>query len=357
MLTFSILPRKLVFRFAAGTSRGVYTERKTWFVVARDSQTNSTGIGECAPLPQLSCDDLSDYTSLLCSFAQRLSDGNLSLVPELRNYPSMLMGFETALAHLSKGSFALSQTPFASNDKGITINGLVWMGSYELMAERLEEKISQGFRCIKIKIGAIDFDKEMALLERIRRDFGSDRVELRVDANGAFAPSDALRRLDTLARFDLHSIEQPIRAGQWEEMSRLCRLTPVPIALDEELIGVNDPARKRELLDIIRPHYIILKPTLHGGFRGTDEWIDLAEERNVGWWATSALESNIGLNAIAHWAAEKNVAMPQGLGTGQLFESNAPLPLKVVGDQLHFDPLAQPQIDTILRWIEQPPKQ
>ena len=245
--------------------------------------------------------------------------------PRLRTsspYPSILFGLETALLHLQAGSVRFFPTPFAAGEEGIPINGLIWMGNFEEMSRRLEEKMRLGFRCIKLKIGAIDFDREVELLARVRQRFSPQEVELRVDANGAFAPADACRKLEILSRFHLHSIEQPIRAGQWKEMAALCADAPFPIALDEELIGVNDPARKAELLDTIRPQYIILKPSLHGGLHGAKEWTDLATARGIGSWVTSALETNVGLNAIAQW------------GTGLLFTDNVDYPLHIEGDCL-----------------------
>ncbi|MCF0209343.1 MAG: AMP-binding protein, partial [Bacteroidaceae bacterium] len=218
----------------------------------------------------------------------------------------------------------------------------VWMGTYEEMLARMEEKMRLGFRCIKLKIGAIDFNNELALIRRIRERFSKEEIELRVDANGAFSPEDALNKLEQLAKYDIHSIEQPIKQHQWEAMAELCRQSPLPIALDEELIGVNDTAQKQALLDTIRPAYIILKPSLHGGMCGTEEWIRLANERNIGSWITSALESNIGLNAIAHLTAHiygSKISLPQGLGTGALFTDNIPMQLEIRGDELWHSPL------------------
>ena len=249
----------------------------------------------------------------------------------------MLFGLETAFYHLHAGSLAFWDTPFSRGEEGITINGLIWMGSFDEMYARIREKMSAGFRCIKLKIGAIDFDKELQLIEFIRSHFDKDEIELRVDANGAFKPSDAMSRLEALSKFDLHSIEQPIRQGQWEEMAKLCATTPLPIALDEELIGVNTESEKIRLLETIRPQYIILKPSLHGGIAGSKEWIRLANERNIGYWITSALESNIGLNAIAQWTATQEHILPQGLGTGQLFTDNIESPLCIKGERLWFD--------------------
>ena len=248
----------------------------------------------------------------------------------------MLFGLETALRHWQTGRFALWDTPFSRGEEGICINGLIWMGDYESMYRQIETKMAAGYRCIKLKIGAIDFEQELDLLKFIRRHFSVHDVELRVDANGAFTPADAPRKLEELAKLDLHSIEQPIRAGQPEAMAALTATSPLPIAFDEELIGVNTDEGKAELLDCLHPQYIVLKPSLHGGMAGCRKWIDLAEERGIGWWVTSALESNIGLNAIAQWCATLHPAMPQGLGTGLLFTDNIPMPLEIRKDCLWY---------------------
>ena len=300
------------------------------------------GVGECAPLPRLSCDDVPDYDAVLRRHCDDVCARGSIDVEALRDWPSMLFGLETAWRQLhAGGSTALSATPFARGQEGIPINGLVWMGDFDTMAARLEQKLAQGFSCVKIKIGAIDFADEIALIARLRDRYGSDRIELRVDANGAFSPVEALDRLRQLALYDIHSIEQPIMAGQWQEMARLCASSPLSIALDEELIGVNTLERKRELLDTIASRYIILKPSLHGGMAGCREWIDLARERGIGSWITSALESNVGLNAIAHLAAEvygPAITMPQGLGTGQLFTDNIDMPITIRGEKLWYLP-------------------
>jgi len=296
-------------------------------------------VGECAPLPALSCDDIEDYGCVLRKFCDSFVQTGVIDYEGMKDYPSMLFGIETALAHFNAGSEMLFDTSFGRGEKGIPINGLVWMGTFEEMSARIEEKIKQGFRCIKLKIGSIDFDKEIELIRQIRGRFGRDVIELRVDANGAFAFEDASDRLEMLARYDIHSIEQPIKAGQWERMADLCRRSPLPVALDEELIGVNDTLRKQALLDTIRPAYIILKPSLHGGMRGTREWVALARERGIGSWVTSALESNIGLNAIAHLTADiygDGMIMPQGLGTGLLFTDNIKMPIEIRKDMLWF---------------------
>lgn len=349
MYQIEILPRTLHFKQPAGTSRGIYTTRQVWYLKVTEPQSGRTGIGECAPLPALSCDDLPDYEAILASHCQEVAQTGQINLDKLRPYPSMLFGLETALRHLKSGSVRLWDTPFSQGKVGIPINGLIWMGNFEEMYHRIEEKMKAGFRCIKVKIGAIDFQKELELLGHIRNHFSPEQIELRVDANGAFAPEEALTRLEALHQFHLHSIEQPIRAGQWQEMKRLCSETPFPIALDEELIGVNDTKQKIELLETIRPQYIILKPSLHGGLAGSAEWIRLAEERNIGYWITSALESNIGLNAIAQWCATLNPVLPQGLGTGLLFTDNIDYPFAIEGDCLRFHPeQPEPDFETFL---------
>ena len=334
-MTFSIQEKLLHFKQPAGTSRGVYTTRKIWLLTVEHG--GRTAIGECAPLPQLSCDDIPDYEAVLRRFCDIIEATGSIPYDEMRNYPSMLFGVETALAQLSRTDGLLYDTPFSHGEEGIPINGLVWMGTHDEMLSRLQEKLALGFRCVKLKIGAIDFAKELDLIQHIRKHFSREEVELRVDANGGFTPDVALERLQELARYDIHSIEQPIMAHQWSEMAQLCQLSPLPIALDEELIGVNSTDEKIRLLDTIKPQYIILKPSLHGGVAGTREWIALANERGIGSWITSALESNIGLNAIAQLAANiygSKITMPQGLGTGMLFTDNIPMPLEIRNDCL-----------------------
>lgn len=333
-----VIPKLLHFRQPAGTSRGTYTTRRSWYVfLTSEEEPGRQGIGECAPLPSLSCDDLPEYEAILQEACHNFQlTGQLDR-EVLRPYPSILFGLETALRHYETGSFALWDTPFSRGEAGIPINGLIWMGDYRKMLEQIEAKMKVGFRCIKLKIGAINFDEELALLRHIRAHFSAREIELRVDANGAFSPSDALDKLSRLAELDLHSIEQPIRAGQWEEMARLTAVTPLPIALDEELIGHHTPAEKAKLLSAIHPQYIILKPSLHGGFAGGEEWIAEARRQGMGWWITSALESNIGLNAIAQWCATFDNPLPQGLGTGSLFTDNVKMPLEIRGDCLWYN--------------------
>ena len=333
-MKIDIEERVLHFKQPAGTSRGVYTERKIWLIHLSDKE--KTGIGECAPLPKLSCDDIPEYNEVLRRFCNEVECTGEIPYDDLRDYPSMLFGLETALINLNKGE-RLYNTAFSRGETGIPINGLIWMGTFEEMNSRIEKKLEQGFRCVKLKIGAIDFDAELSLLRKIRERFGPRDVELRVDANGAFSFDDALYKLELLSQYALHSIEQPIRAGQWANMAELCREAPLQIALDEELIGVNDPEQKRQMLNIIRPAYIVLKPSLHGGIMGCREWIATSRDMGIGSWITSALESNIGLNAIAQLCSDiygDNITLPQGLGTGQLFTDNIDMNLEIRGDRL-----------------------
>ncbi len=343
MYHIEISERTLHFKQPAGTSRGVYTTRHSYYLtLTSDEKPGVKGVGECATLPDLSCDAKPEYELTLRQICQMVEQMGKIPYDMLRPYPSILFGLETAFAQLeADGSTCLFDTPFGRGEEGITINGLVWMGTYDEMYERLEEKLKAGFHCVKLKIGAIDFFKELDLIKHIRQAFGKEQIELRVDANGGFTPENAMSRLEALAQYDIHSIEQPIRQHQWPKMAELCRNTPLPIALDEELIGVNVRSMKEALLDTIRPQYIILKPSLHGGMYGSTEWIEMARERGIGSWITSALESNVGLNAIAHFAAKTygpHITLPQGLGTGQLFTDNIPVPLTIQGDQLRYEP-------------------
>ena len=341
MRKITITSKLLHFLQPAGTSRGVYNTRLSFYLkFTSDEQPDVVGVGECATLPDLSCDAMppNEYERKLRTFCDEYERTGVIDYEAMRAYPSMLFGLETAVAQFNaKGSLNFFDTPFGRGEEGIPINGLVWMGTFEEMFERLEAKLKAGFRCVKLKIGAIDFDRELQLIRHIRSTFSRKDVELRVDANGGFTPEEALSRMEALVQYDIHSIEQPIKQHQWTEMARLCAATPLPIGLDEELIGVNERQKKIELLDTIRPQYIVLKPSLHGGMAGTEEWIQLARERNIGSWITSALESNVGLNAIAQLTASiygTNICHAQGLGTGQLFADNIEMPLKVVGDKL-----------------------
>lgn len=333
-MTYEIEERLLHFKQPAGTSRGVYTTRQIWLVHL--SEGDRKGVGECAPLPDLSCDAGINYAAVLKKACDNLCLSGVIDYEALRPYPSILFGLETAMLNLQHGDM-LFDTAFSRGEVGIPINGLVWMGNYDEMLRRLEEKLEKGFHCVKLKIGAIDFELELDLVKRIRDRFSFHEVELRLDANGAFPFEEALYKLELLSQYAIHSIEQPIRAGQWALMAELCRESPLPIALDEELIGVNDEEMKSHMLNVIKPRYIILKPSLHGGMAGCREWIAAAKEKCIGTWITSALESNIGLNAIAQFASEvygDTITMPQGLGTGQLFTDNIPMPLEIRGDKL-----------------------
>lgn len=341
MKHIEISERTLHFKQPAGTSRGVYTTRQSYYLtITDDDRPGIKGVGECATLPDLSCDAVPEYFKILSDICRMVEQTGNIPYEMLRPYPSILFGLETAFAQLdANGSTRLYDTPFGRGEEGITINGLVWMGTFEEMYSRLEAKLKAGFHCVKLKIGAIDFNKELDLIKHIREAFDKNTIELRVDANGGFTPENAMARLEALALYDIHSIEQPIKQHQWGEMARLCKETPLPIALDEELIGVNVRSMKEYLLDTIRPQYIILKPSLHGGMYGCNEWIQMAKERGIGSWITSALESNVGLNAIAHYCAQiygPAVSMPQGLGTGQLFTDNIDMPLVIDGDKIWY---------------------
>ncbi|WP_243349022.1 o-succinylbenzoate synthase [Parabacteroides sp. FAFU027] len=337
MLKTQFIPYQLIFKKPSGTSRGVLTTKETWFVKIWNEETPELfGLGECALFRGLGCDDQPDYETVLQSLSPDLPPLE-ELQTRLKDFPSILFGIETALWDLQNGgNRIIHPSAFSEGEDYIRINGLIWMGTKEEMRAQIIEKLEKGFSCIKLKIGAIDFEAEMDLLQSIRKEFSADRIELRVDANGAFSPEDALHKLERLSKLNLHSIEQPIKAEQWEAMAHLCEQTPLPIALDEELIGINNPERKALLLDTIKPQYIILKPSLHGAFIGSSEWIDLANERGINWWITSALESNVGLNAIAQWCYTLQNPMPQGLGTGLLYTNNFPSPLTLEGEQLFY---------------------
>ncbi|MFV8336679.1 o-succinylbenzoate synthase [Flavobacterium sp. RSP29] len=325
----------LNFKRPSGTSRGVMTEKETWFIVLE--QDGKKGIGECGILRGLSIDDRPDYEEKLQWTCDNIHLGKDQLWEALIAFPSIQFGVEMAFQSLvSETPFLLFPSDFTNGTKSILINGLVWMGEESFMKQQIEEKLAQGFRCIKLKIGAIDFDKELQLLRFIREHFTPEQVEIRVDANGAFDQDLALIKLTQLSEFKLHSIEQPIQKSHTDRMAELCEITPFPIALDEELIGVFTLIEKEQLLEKIKPQYIILKPSFIGGFRGTQEWISLAEKHKIGWWITSALESNIGLNAIAQWIFLQHNLMPQGLGTGALYTNNFDCPLEVSEGQLWY---------------------
>ncbi len=345
-LHFSYVKRTLDFRFEAGTSRGVLKTRDVYWIKVFDPKCPEiTGWGEAAPLVKLSPDHREDFEEILQKTLDKLSKVTFSLeggeiLNQLKSLvsfdlPSIRFGLETALLDLALGGKKrLFPNRFFDTQEGISINGLIWMGDKDFMLEQIDQKLVDGFDCIKMKIGAIDFEQEIALLQYIRSRFSKEQIVVRVDANGAFSPDDALKKLHRLAELDIHSIEQPIRAGQWKDMNALCKATPLPIALDEELIGV---AEKEALLDAILPQHIILKPTLLGGILETREWVKLAEERNIGWWMTSALESNIGLNAISQLASALEATIPQGLGTGKLYHNNLESPLEIKSGKIIYN--------------------
>ena len=333
----SFFPYRLEFKQASGTSRGILKTKETWFIKIEDE--HATGFGECGMFRGLSCDDRPDFESKLKWVCHHIDLGLEQLLIELIDFPSIQFGLEMAfLDLLSDSSNVLFPSKFTSGKASIPINGLIWMGDEQFMKSQIRSKIDAGFDCLKIKIGAIDFDTELSLIKAIRKEYDVETIELRVDANGAFSPLEAMEKLKRLSDFNLHSIEQPIRQGQHDAMAKLCAHAPLPIALDEELIGIHDVTKRGLLLQTINPQYIILKPTLIGGFSGSQSWIDIAEKQSVDWWITSALESNIGLNAIAQWTYQLNVNRPQGLGTGALYTNNIEAPLKIYNGRLIYAP-------------------
>lgn len=334
MKTAKYYPYTLNFKRPSGTSRGVLNTKETYFIEVFED--DKKGIGECALFRGLSFDDDDDYEAALEWTCRNINLSIDDLREELVNHPSIIFGVEQALLNLQHQGDVYFPSDFTDGKDSIKINGLIWMGTSDYMKEQLEEKLSKGFSCIKLKIG-VDWNAEKQILKSLRKQFPKDKIELRVDANGAFSPEQAKIVLQELAELHIHSIEQPIQAGNWKAMAELCHSTPTPIALDEELIGVLNYESKKTLIKEIKPQYIILKPALVGGFSGSDEWIQLAEQNNIGWWITSALESNIGLNAIAQYTYTKNNPMPQGLGTGGLFTNNFETNLHLEGERLWFD--------------------
>lgn len=336
----------LQFKFPAGTSRGVLLHKPSSFLILE--KDGFTGIGECSTIPDLSIDPVDSYVDRLEELCRLLNEGYDPGTIVLDDYPSIAFGLETALLDLAaKGSKCLYPSAFTEGKTGIPINGLVWMGDKDSMQKQIREKISAGYNCIKLKVGAIDFETEMEIISGIRQLFSSDDIEIRLDANGGFSPENALKILDRLSIYQIHSIEQPIKARQFEEMAELCRQSPIPIVLDEELIGVSS-IEKEAILEKIKPAYIILKPSLIGGFKQSEEWIRLAEKHDINWWVTSALEANIGLNAIAQWTYTLNSKLPQGLGTGQLYHNNMLSPLAIENAKLYYKPENKWDLNSIL---------
>lgn len=333
MLKADFQKYNLHFKVPSGTSRGVLKQKETYFLKLQKS--NKKGVGECNLFRGLSADDVENYEEILTDFCEKINAGEEILWEDYRKFPSIQFGFEQAQLSLQSENEILFPSDFTAGKKGIQINGLIWMGDLDFMKKQIQDKLEQDFQCIKLKIGT-DWKSEKKLLQSLRKEFSEDQIELRVDANGAFGFEEAKTVLKELADLEIHSIEQPIKAGNLDQMSELCENTPTPIALDEELIGVFEKQDKQDILAKIKPQYIILKPALVGGFQGSSEWIDAAENLDIGWWITSALESNIGLNAIAQWTYTLNNPMPQGLGTGGLFNNNTESPLEIRKDELWF---------------------
>ncbi|MGB0878951.1 MAG: o-succinylbenzoate synthase [Polaribacter sp.] len=336
MITANYHKYILNFKSPSGTSRGILRTKETWFIVL--TKETKIGIGETGLFRGLSIDDVPNYEKKLQWVCKNIHLGLEKLLQEFTEFPSIQFGLEQAFLSLeSKSKFDLFPSDFTLGKQSIPINGLIWMGAISFMKQQIKEKLQKGFTTLKMKIGAINFEKELALLQSIRKQFSATELELRVDANGAFHPKEALEKLNYLSDLQIHSIEQPIKQGQLQEMANLCAKTPIPIALDEELIGVFSSEEKRNLMQTIRPQYIILKPSLIGGFSGSKEWIHLATENKIGWWITSALESNIGLNAIAQFTYTLQNKMVQGLGTGGLFANNFESPLEVKNGTLRYN--------------------
>lgn len=326
----------LKFKRPSATSRGVLTEKDTFFIyLYKENEPQCVGIGECSTIKGLSVDARVHYEEKLREVCADINIHITNPGKDLHEWPSMRFGVETAVKDLETGGKRLLfPSAFTEGKEGIDINGLIWMGEIDFMRNELKEKLDAGFKCIKIKVGNKEFEDELKLLAEIRKSFSADTLEIRLDANGAFKPAETLQKLDELSKYDIHSIEQPIRQGHWTDMEVICRETPIPVALDEELINMHELSDKEMLVSYIRPHYLIFKPSLLGGFNATEEWIDIAKKNNVDWWVTSALESNIGLNAIAQWTYTLNNPLPQGLGTGALYTNNVPSPLEVEGAKL-----------------------
>lgn len=336
-MNYEIFPHQLIFNFPAKTSRSSLSEKTSWLI--KISKQDQVGYGEIAPLEGLSPELTPNFGDKIKSLLDEMLRRNADSHSFLADYPSIRFGWETAMLDLeSESKQILFDNPFSSGKKGIRINGLVWMGNSDYMKQQIREKIDKGFSCIKLKVGAIHFEDELSLLRLIRTEYSEKDLCIRLDANGAFTAESALDRLNQLAQYTIHSIEQPIRAGQISAMAEICRKSPIPVALDEELIGINTFEKKVDLLEAINPQFIILKPTLTGGFKASNEWIKLAENKNIGWWNTSALESNIGLSAIAQWTASLMPELPQGLGTGQLFVNNISSPLTINSEYLYYLP-------------------
>jgi o-succinylbenzoate synthase len=347
MVRASYISYPLIFIRPAGTSRGVLEQKQCWFIRLTD-ENGVTGIGEVSFIPGLSVEDPDDLEIRLDHICKLISRGEMDPGQSFPALPGVQFGLETALRDLETGGRrVLYPSAFTDNLSGIPTNGLIWMGAKPFMISQIREKILLGFRVLKLKVGALDFREEVEVVRWIRSEFGESDLELRLDANGAWKPDEAREKMERFARYNIHSVEQPVAPGQWEEMARICSEGPIPVALDEELIGHSDPAKKSAMLEQIKPAYIILKPGLLGGFSATSDWISLAGRTGTGWWITSALESSIGLNAIAQWTFQQNVTLPQGLGTGALYTNNIISPLRMRGEQLWLLPGVKWELNAI----------
>ncbi|WP_439883119.1 o-succinylbenzoate synthase [Pontibacter sp. MBLB2868] len=343
--------RTLTFKFDARTSRGAISDHKVFYISAfKEQEPLVVGIGECAPLAGLSIDFRPDLADKIAEVVHLVNTGKVQLavgapLPHdllLEEWPALRFALETAMLDLENGGKRqVFNNAFSRGEAGIPINGLIWMGDANFMQQQIEKKLKEGYTCLKLKIGGLDFTQELEILQRIREAASASCLTIRVDANGAFSPQDAFKKLEKLSKYAIHSIEQPIRQGQPEAMAQLCAYSPVPIALDEELIGIQQQDAKQQLLEQVKPQYIILKPSLLGGLAASAQWIELAEQQEIGWWMTSALESNIGLNAISQFTGNYDITMPQGLGTGQLYHNNIPSPLQIRHGELWYDQVKQ----------------
>jgi o-succinylbenzoate synthase len=335
MLKATFSKYQLRFKAPMLTSRGEMKVKNGYFLYISDG--NKTGIGECSYIEGLSIDNLAHYEETLRALCKAIESADEKAKPDLRSYPSLQFALECALLDFNNGGRKiLFETAFTKGKSLIPINGLVWMGTAAFMQGQIEEKLKDGFRCIKIKVGAIAFEEETKLLQLIRQTFPPDVIEIRLDANGAFTSEDVFQKLDTLSAYGIHSIEQPVKPGQYDLMKQVCSHSPIPVALDEELIGLPESERSA-LLSHLKPQHLIFKPSLLGGFATCNQWIESAESANIGWWATSALESNIGLSAIAQWVSTKNSAIVHGLGTGSLYQNNIASPLYITKGSLGYN--------------------
>ena len=338
MLPFTAGYKKytLNFKKPAGTSRGFLRQKTVYFIYLTDrANPERVGVGECAPWKGLSLDDRPDFEAQLAQICQNLNAGAAPESLNLSDFPALAFGLEMALLDWrGGGQRLLFENDFSLGRQSLPTHGLIWMGSGSEVLQQAQRKAAQGFACLKMKVGALEFEEELRLLAELRRAYPAGQIELRLDANGAFSPDKALERLKALAQFDIFAIEQPIKPGQWPKMADLCANSPIPIALDEDLIGHRSRAEKESLLKAVKPQYLVLKPMLLGGFAAAEEWIEAAEKMGIGWWVNSALESNIGLNALCQWTAQRKPNFIHGLGTGQLYRNNVPSPVRLAGAKL-----------------------